>query len=224
MIETSLEGVESIRVIRAAGNLKLARSDSSAISIDCDVYPEVRRSAGTAELSLMSNAEVRVPANVAVEVVDCSGNLDVKDVSAPLSLGRIGGNLDARGVGSVAIRSSVHGNLEIAGAQALECDKVGCNARVYDVEKAVREAIEEAGRTPRVAQVKSRSDHPPRIVTAEGVVARFRIEVTRHPANADGGPEWTELVESFRARDASEARALREKITERLAGGPRPGT
>src|SRR5438876_79561 len=94
---------------------------------------------------------------------------------------------------------------------------------IDDAEKAVREVIEEAGRTPRVAQVKSRSNHPPRVVTAEGILARFRIEVTRHPATADGGPEWTEIVESFRARDAADARALRDKITERLGGAPPPG-
>jgi len=93
---------------------------------------------------------------------------------------------------------------------------------IDDAEKAVREVLEEAGRTPRVAQVKSRSNHPPRIVTAEGILARFRIEVTRHPATAEGGPEWTEIVESFRARDAAEARALRDKITERLGGAPPP--
>jgi hypothetical protein len=91
---------------------------------------------------------------------------------------------------------------------------------IDDAEKAVREAIEAAGRTPRVERVKSRLGHPPRIVTAEGILARFRIEVTRHPATADGGPEWTEIVESFPGRDADEARALREKITERLGGGP----
>src|SRR5207247_792690 len=62
--------------------------------------------------------------------------------------------------------------------------------------KAVREAIEASGRTPRVDVVKSRSDHPPRIVTAEGIQARFRIEVTRHPAGAEGGLEWTEVVDS----------------------------
>src|SRR3989442_3445697 len=91
-----------------------------------------------------------------------------------------------------------------------------------DGKKAARKAIEEGGGTPRVAKVKPRPVHPPRIVTAEGILAQFRIEVTRHPATADGGPEWTEIVESFRARDAGEARALRDKITERLTGGRPP--
>jgi hypothetical protein len=91
-----------------------------------------------------------------------------------------------------------------------------------DAEKAIREAIEEFGQTPRVERLKSRSDHPPRLVTAEGVRARFRIEVTRHPATGDGGPEWTEIVESFPSRDGADAQTLRDKITERLAGGPPP--
>jgi len=82
--------------------------------------------------------------------------------------------------------------------------------------KAVREAIEASGRTPRVDVVKSRSDHPPRIVTAEGIQARFRIEVTRHPAGAEGGLEWTEIVESSASRDGAEAQALRKKVRERL--------
>src|SRR2546427_407599 len=46
---------------------------------------------------------------------------------------------------------------------------------------AVREAIEASGKTAQVDVVKSRSDHPPRIITAEGIPSRFRIEVTRHP-------------------------------------------
>ncbi len=88
--------------------------------------------------------------------------------------------------------------------------------------KAVREAIEASGRTPRVDIVKSRSDHSPRIVSAEGIRARFRIEVTRHPAGAEGGLEWTEIVESFASRDGPEAQALRKMVTERLAGGAPP--
>src|SRR3989442_2669448 len=59
---------------------------------------------------------------------------------------------------------------------------------IDDAEKAVREAIEEAGRTPRVAHGKSRSDHPPRVVTAEGIPAPFPIDATRHPATPLGRP------------------------------------
>ena len=88
--------------------------------------------------------------------------------------------------------------------------------------KAVREAIEASGRTPRVDIVKSRSERPPRIVTAEGIQARFRIEVTRHAAGSEGGLEWTEIVEASASRDGAEAEALRKKVRERLAGGSPP--
>src|SRR2546428_4243781 len=87
---------------------------------------------------------------------------------------------------------------------------------------AVREAIEASGKTAQVDVVKSRSDHPPRIITAEGIPSRFRIEVTRHPAGAEGGLEWTEIVESSASRDGEEAQALRRRVTERLAGGSPP--
>src|SRR5436309_10637312 len=93
---------------------------------------------------------------------------------------------------------------------------------VDEAVKAVREAIEASGKTAQVDVVKSRSDHPPRIVTAEGIASRFRIEVTRHPAGAEGGLEWTEIVESSASRYGAEAQALRKKVTERLGGGSPP--
>jgi len=86
-----------------------------------------------------------------------------------------------------------------------------------DAEQAVRAAIEASGRTARVERVRSRFRTPPRIVTAEGVSARFRIELTRHPA-ASGPGEATEIIESFPPRDEAEAQALRLKILERLGG------
>ena len=84
-----------------------------------------------------------------------------------------------------------------------------------DAETAVRAAIEASGRTVRVERVRSRSRTPPRIVTADGVPARFRIELTRHPA-ATGAGEWTEIIESSRGRNEAEALALRVKILEGL--------
>src|SRR2546427_8745562 len=88
---------------------------------------------------------------------------------------------------------------------------------VDEAVKAVREAIEASGKKARVDVVKSRSDHPPRVVTAEGIPSRFRIEVTRHPAGAEGGLEWTEIVEASASRAGEEAQALRKRVTERRA-------
>lgn len=86
---------------------------------------------------------------------------------------------------------------------------------IDDAERAVRAAIEASGLTARVTQVPSRSKSPPRIVTADGFPARFRIEVTRHPARSGAGT-WTEIIESFPRRDEAGARALRLKILEGL--------
>src|SRR5207244_11118320 len=51
---------------------------------------------------------------------------------------------------------------------------------VDEAVKAVREAIEVSGRKARVDVVKSRSDPPPRIVTAEGPPSSVRTRGTPH--------------------------------------------
>ena len=84
-----------------------------------------------------------------------------------------------------------------------------------DAEQAIRAAIEASGRTARVVRVRSRSRSPPRIVTADGIPAKFRIEISRHPS-ASGPREWTEIIESFPERDEAAAEALRRKILEGL--------
>ena len=93
---------------------------------------------------------------------------------------------------------------------------------VEDAERAVREAIEESGRAPHVEIVKSRSETPPRIVTAEGIPARFRIEPSRVRQRTDDREEWTEIIQSITPTEEAEARALRERITARLARGSPP--
>jgi len=87
---------------------------------------------------------------------------------------------------------------------------------IDEAEHAVRAVIEASGRTARVERPRSRARSPPRIVIAEGIPARFRIEVTRHAATSDSG-EWTEIIESLPKREETEAQALRVKIAERLS-------
>jgi uncharacterized protein (DUF58 family) len=91
---------------------------------------------------------------------------------------------------------------------------------IDDAEQAVRAALEADGRTAQVRLVRSRSQTPARIVSADGVSARFRIEVTRHAATAEPGI-WTEIIEVFPKGERPEARALRAKILEGLrSSGP----
>jgi hypothetical protein len=52
-------------------------------------------------------------------------------------------------------------------------------------------------------------------VSADGVSARFRIEVTHHAATVEPGT-WTEIIEVFPKGERPEARALRAKILEGL--------
>ena len=95
-----------------------------------------------------------------------------------------------------------------------------------DAASAVRAVLESSGRSPEVRVPTSRrgKPRPVRIVTADGIPARFRIESARNPTAADGGVGWTEIVESFGAADEAEALALREKITARLGEAQPPET
>lgn len=88
---------------------------------------------------------------------------------------------------------------------------------IDEAEKAVRAVIEASGRTARVERPRSRARSPPRIVIAEEIPARFRLEVTRHAATTSDSGEWTEIIESLPNREMAEAHALRVKIAERLS-------
>src|SRR5208282_1732477 len=86
--------VESVRILRAAGNLKIAGSAGSgrtAVEIDSGTAPRVSTSAGVAEVTLRDNATVTLPAGVTVEVEDVAGNLDLADLSTPLVVSRTRG-------------------------------------------------------------------------------------------------------------------------------------
>src|SRR5438094_544018 len=88
---------------------------------------------------------------------------------------------------------------------------------IDEAEHAVRAVIEASGRTARVERPRSRARSPPRIVIAEEIPARFRLEVTRHAATTSDSGEWTEIIESLPNWQLEEALALRVKIAERLS-------
>ncbi|HEV2169586.1 MAG TPA: hypothetical protein VGR40_01495, partial [Candidatus Binatus sp.] len=124
MAISTIDGVESVRITRASGNLKIAGGDRSAVEIDTDSAPRVSTSAGVAEVRLRGNATVRVPKGVNVEVEDVAGNLQIADLATPFVVSRIRGNFDARQVGAISIRDSVSGNLNVKQAGAVDGVKV----------------------------------------------------------------------------------------------------
>ncbi len=125
-----LNDVETIRVMRAGGNLRVRGVTSGDTLLQCDHEPQIRRIENRAEILISSNATLEVAPGVAFEILECAGNLDIEDISAPLSLGRVRGNLRARRIGSIVIRGEVAGNLSLEDAQALEGEQVNGNLRV----------------------------------------------------------------------------------------------
>jgi DUF4097 and DUF4098 domain-containing protein YvlB len=124
MAISTLEGVESVRIMRAAGNLKITGSDRPTVEIDTGTAPRVSVNAGVAEVTLRDNATLAVPAGVTVEVEDLAGNLDVSDLATPFVVNRVRGNLHARRTGAISIRDTVSGNVTVKEAGAIEGLKV----------------------------------------------------------------------------------------------------
>ncbi len=124
MAISTLDGVESIRILRAAGNLKIIGADRPAIEIDSGTAPRVSINAGVAEVTLRDNASIAVPAGVTVEVEDLAGNLDVADLATPFVVTRVRGNLHARHIGAISMRDTVGGNVYIKEAGAVDGLKV----------------------------------------------------------------------------------------------------
>jgi hypothetical protein len=125
-----LSDVEAVRVMRVGGNLRVRGITSGDTSVQCDSEPQIRRVENRCEVLISGNATIEVASGVALEILECAGNLDVEDIAAPLSLGRVRGNLRARRLGSIAIRGEVDGNMTLEEAQALEGEQVNGNLRV----------------------------------------------------------------------------------------------
>ncbi len=125
MPTSTLEGIESIRVIRADGNLKVnSGPDVPQATIDASLAAEITRNAGVAEVIVRADATIAVPSGVTVEIEELGGHLEVSDLTTPLVVKRVRGNLDARRIGSIAIREAVNGNVSIKGANSIEGNKV----------------------------------------------------------------------------------------------------
>ena len=124
MAISTIDGVESIRILRAGGNLKISGGDRPAIEIDSGVAPRVTTNAGIAEVTLRDNAVITVPAGVTVEVEDLAGNLDLSDLATPFVVTRVRGNLHARRIGAISMRDTVSGNVTIKEAGAVDGIKV----------------------------------------------------------------------------------------------------
>jgi hypothetical protein len=124
MAISTIDGVESIRILRAAGNLKISGGDRPAIEIDSGLAPRVTTNAGIAEVTLRDNASITVPAGIAVEVEDLAGNLDLSDLATPFVVTRVRGNLHARRIGAISMRDTVSGNVSIKEAGAIDGIKV----------------------------------------------------------------------------------------------------
>jgi hypothetical protein len=125
MPTSTLEGIESIRIIRVDGNLKVSSGpDVSHATIEASNPAEITRNAGVAEVIVRANATITVPAGVTVEVEELGGNLDLADLTTPLVVKKVRGNLDARRIGSISIREAVNGNVAIKGANSIEGYKV----------------------------------------------------------------------------------------------------
>jgi hypothetical protein len=124
MAISTIDGVESIRILRASGNLKIAGTDRPAIEIDSGVAPRVTTNAGVAEVTLRDNASIAVPAGVTVEVEDLAGNLDVSNLATPFAVTRVRGNLHARRIGAISMRDTVSGNVSIKEAGAVDGLKI----------------------------------------------------------------------------------------------------
>lgn len=88
---------------------------------------------------------------------------------------------------------------------------------IGEVEQEVRRALEATGRPVLVEVLRSRSDHPTRIVTAEGVSWRFRLEpVSRREIGSNAG-ERTEVIQvGVLGAGDPEAKAWRELVAARI--------
>lgn len=86
-----------------------------------------------------------------------------------------------------------------------------------EAESAVRAALEESGAKANVDVLRSRARRPPRAIVVDGVPARFLLRDAPYRQTSKEVP-WTEIVQTgLEGTGDEDARALRERISARLA-------
>lgn len=130
MIRTTLEAVEALRVMRCEGGLVIKGTSAENAVASSEAEPRIRHNASVLEIYVPSAVELEVPPGVALEALDCAGNVTVRDFDGPLVLGRIRGNLKAERIGSLALRGEVDGDVAVTAAGTVETGEVNGSVRV----------------------------------------------------------------------------------------------
>lgn len=87
------------------------------------------------------------------------------------------------------------------------------------VEREVRGALEASGRSVRVDVVPSRFARPPRILSADGIPWKIRLENVPKREIGEPGIERTEVVQvGVDTEEDADARVVRELVAARLSG------
>lgn len=130
MDEITLSGIEALRVMKSQGNMRARGVASGSVTIRSDLEPQVRNLDDRAEVLITGNSEIEIPPGVALEILDCGGNLDIEEYDGPLSLGRVRGNFRGKRLGSIAIRGEVDGEVRVENARAIDGEQVNGGVRV----------------------------------------------------------------------------------------------
>jgi hypothetical protein len=144
-----LEGIESLKIIRVGGNLRVAGGGTD-VEIAADDDPEISREAATATVRIRSNASITVGPGIAIEADEVGGNLDATGLATPLVIGRVRGNLTASQLGAIDA-DQVGGNVNVARASAVRIGTVHGNAECVDVTGDV--TIEKVGGASRMTRI-----------------------------------------------------------------------
>jgi len=130
MATDNLDGIETLRIERAHGNLKIAGGGERRFSGLDDV--DTTRDGATLEVTIRSNASITVPPGVTIEIIEVSGNLELRDLTAPVTLDKVKGNLAVSKVGAINIRERAAGHVRLEHVGAIEAERIAGALTVED--------------------------------------------------------------------------------------------